>query len=136
MFDIYVLTVNYWRTMSAKGMKTARIQQVTLQRDLGRRIVELRRARGWKQGDLARQLGVPSDRLGKWERGLNAPSLEDLTALAAMLEITLDELVHGHPPAKPVLAAAERTELGMHVAGFLRILKPLVERPGAKNKLK
>jgi transcriptional regulator with XRE-family HTH domain len=122
--------------MRANDPKAERIQQVTLQRDLGQRIVKLRRARGWKQGDLAERLGVPSARLGKWERGLNAPSLEDLTALAAVLEMTLDELVQGHPPARSFLAATERTELGMCVAGFLRIVTPLVESPNAQSKLK
>lgn len=117
-------------------MKTARIQQGTLQRDLGRRIVELRRARGWKQGELAERLGVPSGRLGKWERGLNAPSLEDLKALADLLEMTLDELVQGHAPVPSLLPPAERSELRMHIAGFVRILRPLIEPPGAKSRLR
>lgn len=110
-----------------------RIQQRVVQRDMGRRIVDLRRARGWKQGDLAKRLEVSSDRLGKWERGLNAPSLEDLTALAFVLEVTYLELIEGsQAPARPLLPAGERVELGMCVNGFLRIVAPLMAGPNGK----
>jgi transcriptional regulator with XRE-family HTH domain len=127
--------MNYPHTMSEDDIKPKRMHQATLQRDLGQRIVQLRKARGWKQGDLAKRLEVPSDRLGKWERGLNAPSLEDLMALKAVLEVTLDELMQGVPPAAPpFLAPAERAQLGMFLTGVLRILKPVVAPGGVASR--
>jgi DNA-binding transcriptional regulator YiaG len=125
--------VNYVLTMSEPNARPMRIQQSVVQRGLGRRIVDLRRARGWKQGDLAKRLEVPSDRLGKWERGLNAPSLEDLTALAFVLEVTYLELIEGsQAPVRPLLPPGERVELGMCVNGFLRIVAPLMAGPNGK----
>jgi putative transcriptional regulator len=114
--------------MSEETTRPKRIPQATLQRELGRRIVDLRQARGWMQGDLAKRLEVPRGRLGKWERGLNAPSLEDLNMLEAVLEVTLDELVHGHESALPLLPPGERLELGSSADTFMRILKLLMER--------
>ena len=48
-----------------------------LTQEVGRRIVRERKRRGWSQGDLARRLGVKRERMGNWERGENAPRLED-----------------------------------------------------------
>ena len=125
--------MNYVPSMSeTRGEANANSTGV-VQRSMGRRIVDLRRARGWKQGELAKRLEVSSDRLGKWERGLNAPSLEDLTALAFVLEVTYLELIEGsQAPARPLLPAGERVELGMCVNGFLRIVKPLMAGPQAE----
>ena len=49
-------------------------------RDLGQRIVRIRKRKGWKQTELARRLEVTRERRGRWERGGRAPSLEDLAA--------------------------------------------------------
>jgi transcriptional regulator with XRE-family HTH domain len=62
---------------------------------VGRRIVRERKRRGWSQGDLARRLGIKRERMGNWERGENAPRLEELALLAEALRISLDELVLG-----------------------------------------
>lgn len=62
---------------------------------VGRRIVRERKRRGWSQGDLARRLGVKRERAGNWERGENAPRLEELARLAEVLQISLDALVLG-----------------------------------------
>ncbi|HTG31792.1 MAG TPA: helix-turn-helix transcriptional regulator [Thermoanaerobaculia bacterium] len=118
--------------MSESNRGPERIPQGILQKELGRRIVDLRKARRWKQGDLAKRLRVPRTRLGKWEQGLNAPPLEDLAMLAAVLEVTLGELVLSQAPPPPMLPPAERTELGMYIAGFIRLLKPLMERSQGK----
>jgi transcriptional regulator with XRE-family HTH domain len=64
-------------------------------RELGRRIVQLRKRRGWSQADLAGRLGVTRERVGNWERGEHAPPLEALAALGEALRVPLDELVLG-----------------------------------------
>ena len=48
---------------------------------LGARIAVLRRAKGWNQSDLAKQLGVSSSAVGMYEQGRREPSLSPLWAL-------------------------------------------------------
>jgi ribosome-binding protein aMBF1 (putative translation factor) len=80
-------------TASAEGEKPARPRDLI--QAVGRRIVRERKRRGWSQGDLARRLGVKRERMGNWERGENAPRLEELALLGQILRISLDELVYG-----------------------------------------
>lgn len=58
----------------------------------GRRIRELRKARGWSQEELAHRAGVHWTYLGGIERGERNPALENIGRLATALEITLPEL--------------------------------------------
>ncbi len=69
--------------------------QPVARRELGRRIVQLRKRRRWSQGELAGRLGVTRERVGNWERGEHAPPLEALAALGEVLRVPLDELVLG-----------------------------------------
>jgi putative transcriptional regulator len=94
-------------------------------RELGKRIVRARERRGWKQADLAKRLGVPRERLGKWERGLHAPSLEDLAALSEVLEMPLGELGVGRC-FREVLSSLEVAELLSYFTAMGRLLKPLL----------
>jgi transcriptional regulator with XRE-family HTH domain len=94
-------------------------------RDLGRRIVRLREAKGWSQSDLADRMGVPGSRLSKWERGLNAPAFEDLPLLADTLDASLDEVIRGHKP----LSRKERLEIGLSWITMTRLLRPLMDVP-------
>lgn len=87
----------------------------------------MRKRRGWTQADLARRLGVPRERLGKWERGLNAPCLEDLAALSEVLEVPLGELGLGRS-VQGVLSAGELTQMVSHFNEIARLLRPKVER--------
>ena len=41
---------------------------------LGKRIMALRKAKGWTQEQLAAQLGISAQAVSKWERGLSLPS--------------------------------------------------------------
>jgi transcriptional regulator with XRE-family HTH domain len=66
-----------------------------LRRDMGRRIVVARTEHDMSQGKLARKLGIDRSRLSKWERGLHAPLLYQLVALAPALSLSLDELIMG-----------------------------------------
>jgi len=98
-----------------------------LQKELGRRIVARRERRGWKQAELAARLGVTRDQLGKWERGRNAPSLEDLAALSEVLEATLEQLGIGHGASEPV-AELEVHDLYFHLSAMARLLKPYLKK--------
>lgn len=105
--------------------------------ELGRRIVRLRAGRGWSQGELARRLGIARSRLGKWERGLHGPPVEDLARLADALEVDLEELVRGRAPEVPVLeptplSPRQQMELKVCWANLMRVLRPLMETPGRK----
>ena len=92
-------------------------------RELGRRIVEAREKRRWKQAELARRLDVPRERLGRWERGLNAPSLEQLAALSEVLEMPLGELGLGRC-FREALTSMDMAELVSYFTAMARLLKP------------
>ena len=62
---------------------------------LGIRIRELRKERGWRQVDLAKQSGVHSVYISDLERGTREVCLKNLAALAKGLNVLLSELVAG-----------------------------------------
>ena len=98
-----------------------------LKKELGARIVEARKRRGWKQAELARRLGMQRERLGSWERGRRAPRMEDLALLSEVLEIPF-ELGLGRRVEEEELSAVELTELARHLAAMARLLKPWMAR--------
>jgi transcriptional regulator with XRE-family HTH domain len=111
--------------------------------ELGARIMRLRGEKGWDRAVLARKLGVSRDRLSKWERGENAPSLEILVLLGTLLEVTVDELVTGKPSAgdgmsgvlrapdsvEPVLPQGRRGEMEDFLAATVEMLRRFRRNP-------
>lgn len=61
--------------------------------DIGKRIAELRKAKNWSQGDLAKAVQASRDIIGKYERGENSPSVEMAVKLADALEVSVDYLL-------------------------------------------
>lgn len=59
----------------------------------GQKILELRKAKGWTQKDLAQRIPVSVAAVSKWERGLNYPDLSLMEPLAEILGITVSELL-------------------------------------------
>lgn len=55
-------------------------------------LKELRKLKGLRQEDLAKELMTTSRIVGSWERGETALPLEDACSIADVLECTLDEL--------------------------------------------
>lgn len=51
------------------------------------RVAELRRRKGWTQGDLAERLGVEQPTVQRWESGVREPKFEQLFALAKVLDV-------------------------------------------------
>ncbi len=63
-----------------------------LQKKLGKRIAELRRARKLTQEQLAEALDCSVEFISLVERGVNAPSVASLEKFAKILKIEINEL--------------------------------------------
>ena len=59
-------------------------------------IRRLRRARGLSQEELAGRLGVSRQSVSLWEQGETNPTLENIYAMADVLEVSFDELMASH----------------------------------------
>jgi transcriptional regulator with XRE-family HTH domain len=62
---------------------------------ISERIRKLRRAKGWRQIDLAEQSGVHEVHISDLERGTREPGLRTLGKIAAALEISLSDMFKG-----------------------------------------
>ena len=62
---------------------------------LGGRIGALRREKGWTQLELAEKLAVTDKAVSKWERDLSWPDAASLPNLAALILLTIDQLIGG-----------------------------------------
>ncbi len=92
---------------------------------IAQRLAELRRARGYSQESLARELGLSRQAVSKWERAESSPDTENLIALARLYGVSLDELLRVDEEIEDDVAfeRAERSsevrveeELGAHRA--------------------
>lgn len=62
---------------------------------LGARIRDVRKAKGWRQIDLAQHSGVHEVHISDLERGSREVGLRTLLALAKALDVSLEFLVRG-----------------------------------------
>ncbi|MBQ7336461.1 MAG: helix-turn-helix transcriptional regulator [Clostridia bacterium] len=60
--------------------------------EFGKRVAELRLAKGLTQTVLAKKLNVTTQAISKWERGLGFPDVLIIPQLACELETTTDYL--------------------------------------------
>ena len=72
--------------------------------EIANRLVELRRAHGLSQEELAARLGVSRQAVSKWERCESSPDTDNLIALARLYGVSLDGLLL-HETAAPAGAA-------------------------------
>lgn len=90
---------------------------------LSENIMQLRKAAGLSQEQLAEQIGVSRQTVSKWETGQSAPELEKLLALSRIFGVSTDTLLGNTPqeedpstlPASPPMESYIR-------ANFLRRL--------------
>jgi transcriptional regulator with XRE-family HTH domain len=71
-------------------------------RQVGARVARLRRTKGWKQRELAGQIGCSLQQVSKMERGCYAPRASIVVRLAEALDVTADYLLTGKGPRKLV----------------------------------
>lgn len=67
---------------------------------IGKRIGQLRRARGMTQDAMAEQLGVSPQAVSKWENDQTCPDISLLPRLARFLGVTVDHLLTGEQEEK------------------------------------
>lgn len=60
---------------------------------LAEKLVELRKARGWSQEDLAEQLDVSRQSVSKWESGASLPDLDRVLNLSRIFGVSTDYLL-------------------------------------------
>ncbi len=89
---------------------------LTLQRRLGFNIAARRKSLGWTQEYLAQHMGVDTETISRFERGVTAPSLKSIEKLAGLLTITIADLLGENAPPEPTQLEA-----------LSRLLEPLVE---------
>lgn len=70
-------------------------------RQVGERIARLRRSKGWKQKELASQVGCSLQQVSKLERGSWMPRMSVIVRLADAFNVTADYLLTGRGPRKP-----------------------------------
>lgn len=61
--------------------------------NIGDRIIDLRKRKGWSQADLANAVEASRDIIGKYERNENLPSVEMALKIAKAFEVSVDYLL-------------------------------------------
>ena len=57
------------------------------------KLIQLRRAKGMSQEELAERLGVSRQAVSRWEQGSSFPDLPNLQRLVAVFEVSADYLI-------------------------------------------
>ncbi len=70
------------------------------QQTMGKRIMQLRKEKGYTQEQLAEMMGVSAQAVSKWENDVSCPDISILPQLAEKLGVTTDELL-GVKPIEP-----------------------------------
>ncbi len=68
---------------------------------LADKIMQLRRARGWSQEELAERLSVTRQSVSKWESGQSTPDLDKLLQIADLFSVTTDQLLRTSEEVAP-----------------------------------
>ena len=61
--------------------------------NIGNKIIELRKAKGWSQAQLAEAINASRDIIGKYERNDNLPSIEMALKIAHIFDVSVDYLL-------------------------------------------
>lgn len=61
--------------------------------NIGSKIIELRKAKGWSQAELAEAINASRDIIGKYERNDNLPSIEMALKIAHVFDVSVDYLL-------------------------------------------
>ncbi|WP_270168175.1 helix-turn-helix transcriptional regulator [Paenibacillus sp. SYP-B4298] len=80
-------------------------------------LKRLRSIHKFTQEDVAHEIGVSRQAIAKWESGETTPDIHHCKALAAMYEVTLDDLVHHEEEALGIGIGPK----GKHMFGMVKV---------------
>ena len=60
---------------------------------LSKRLLDLRKSRGYSQAQVAMKLGISQGAISQWEHGTTVPAAEQLLSLADIYGISVDEIL-------------------------------------------
>lgn len=70
-------------------------------RQIGTRIRDVRRGKGWTQDQLAAAIGVSRSAVAQWETGRAGQVTGNLTRIAATLDVGVEYLMYGEDKRSP-----------------------------------
>ena len=69
------------------------MKETVISKDFPKRLKRLRMGKEWTQGQVSKKLGVDSQRISKYERGILYPTTETIIKIADLFDISLDYLI-------------------------------------------
>ena len=92
-----------------------------------KKLAELRKARGIKQGEMARLMDVSQGTISNWEHGRYEPKIAQLFELAEILECSVMELIEEKRPQRDAKGSdcgqTGSKEDPLHIENFIEWLK-------------
>ena len=61
---------------------------------LSEKIINLRKAHGWSQEDLAEKLNISRQAISRWENGTALPDAQNILQISKLFNVTTDYLLH------------------------------------------
>jgi transcriptional regulator with XRE-family HTH domain len=105
---------------------------------VGAKIKALRKAANMSQADLGYLIGCEAPLVGRYERGLHLPGIEQLIRIAEVLDVAPGELLPGGQDVKKTRLIAVRQKIALEVneiasIEFLEGVLALIEKFTAEN---
>lgn len=77
---------------------------------IGEKILNLRKARGWSQEELAEHIGVTRQAVSRWESGAAKPDTDKVIAICDLFGVSADYLIRDYAggSSEPVQTAAPK----------------------------
>ncbi len=80
--------------------------------EIANRLVQLRKAHGLSQEELASRLGISRQAVSKWERAESSPDTDNLIMLSQLYGVSLDELLSTEDPIPEPEPETDEAETG------------------------
>ena len=78
---------------------------------IGNKIATARKMANLSQAELAQQISISPQAVGKWERGESVPDITTLNKLAQIFGVDLNYFSEGFPTSEPLLTPTDEQQL-------------------------